>query len=317
MKISSILFTYLFLLSSFAQLPALSEKDIPINKCSLNRTDHRKGELAICTIFRDEASYLKEWIEYHRLVGVSHFYLYNNLSQDTFWDVLRPYVEKGIVELFDVPFDSYAANDGAITHNFVQVTCYNHAIKLSKRSNEWLAIIDSDEFICPVIDDTIPAALARYKDAGGIVVYWQIYGTSNVIDLMNGELLIEKLLYKEPNLGGNGMFKTIIRPRNATCIDPHWTKATGDLPLLMPNHHKFRHSPNHSSLPVDIIRINHYTYRTESYYFNFKKPRRARWGNNPSYEMERAEIDHANSNYDPIMLRFVDQLKKSEGALSP
>lgn len=30
--------------------------------------------LAVCAIFRDEAPYLAEWIEFHRLVGVEHFY---------------------------------------------------------------------------------------------------------------------------------------------------------------------------------------------------------------------------------------------------
>ena len=34
--------------------------------------------LAICAIYRDEAPYLREWIEFHRLVGVEHFFLYDN-----------------------------------------------------------------------------------------------------------------------------------------------------------------------------------------------------------------------------------------------
>ncbi len=47
--------------------------------------------LSIGAIFNDEADYLKEWIEYHRLAGpVEHFYLYNNNSQDHYLDVLQP-----------------------------------------------------------------------------------------------------------------------------------------------------------------------------------------------------------------------------------
>lgn len=34
-------------------------------------------ELAIATIFKNNAPFLKEWIEYHRMQGVKHFYLYN------------------------------------------------------------------------------------------------------------------------------------------------------------------------------------------------------------------------------------------------
>src|SRR6185312_2800453 len=35
--------------------------------------------LAACAIYRDEAEYLAEWLEFHRLVGFERFYLYNNL----------------------------------------------------------------------------------------------------------------------------------------------------------------------------------------------------------------------------------------------
>lgn len=291
-------------------LEALSKEDIPIQNCAINRSDKRKCKLALCAIFRDEGPFLKEWIEYHRFVGVSHFYLYNNCSQDTYWEVLRPYVEKGIVELFDVPFDSYAFNDGAVTHNFVQVCCYNHAINLSRNSITWLAIVDTDEFICPVKDKDIPTALSRYSYANGVILYWQIYGTSNVWKLAPGELLIEKLLYRQPNTGGNGQFKTIVKPKFAECIDPHWTTVHKGS-IMRPDHQPFTHVPNYSKLPVDIIRINHYTYRTQLFYETCKKPRRARWGDSPSPLDEKQRLDNANSEYDPVMLKFVSGLKKN------
>lgn len=299
----------LILLFSTA-LEAITKEDVPILPCAINRADHRKGDVALCAIFRDEADYLVEWIEYHRLVGVSHFYLYNNFSHDRFWEVLKPYVDRGIVELYDVPFDSYSYNDGAATHNFVQVCCYNHAIQLARSYNTWLAIIDSDEFICPVVDSDLSKALARYAYAGGLAVYWQIYGTSNVWELAPGELLIEKLLLKAPN-PNNGLFKSIVRPEFAVCHDPHWSRMENDnILMVLPNHQRFSHTPNFTALPIDIIRINHYTFRTESFYQSVKKPRRARWGDVPSEREERARIDACNVECDPVMLRFVPELKK-------
>ena len=41
-------------------------------------------ELALVTVFRNEAPYLKEWIEYYRMMGVDHMILYNHLSTDNF-----------------------------------------------------------------------------------------------------------------------------------------------------------------------------------------------------------------------------------------
>src|SRR5262245_48829439 len=63
-------------------------------------------DLSFCMIFQNDAPYLKEWIEFHRLVGGQHFYLYNNLSTDNYQEVLAPYIREGIVELIDWPFPS-------------------------------------------------------------------------------------------------------------------------------------------------------------------------------------------------------------------
>ena len=50
--------------------------------------------LSICAIYRDEAPYLAEWIEFHRLVGVERFFLYDHMSQDHHLEVLAPYLNR-------------------------------------------------------------------------------------------------------------------------------------------------------------------------------------------------------------------------------
>ncbi|MBA3957462.1 MAG: glycosyltransferase family 92 protein [Parachlamydiaceae bacterium] len=287
----------------------ITKDDVPILACVINRADKRKCEIAICAIFRNEADFLKEWIEYHRLVGVGHFYLYNNLSQDHFWTVLKPYVDKGIVELFDVPLDSNQHEAKAKTHNFVQVCCYNHAIKLARNLNKWIAIIDSDEFVCPVIDMTLSKALSRYSYADGVVAYWKMFGTSNVWDLTSDELMIEKMLLRIPTPTTSNLFKSIVRPERAVCQNPHLTRIKNGL-LVLPNHKKFRHSQKFPVLPVDTICINHYSFRTEKFYHQVKRARRANWGEVFSEEAARAYLESFNAVYDDAMLRFVPQLKE-------
>ncbi|MBQ6975183.1 MAG: glycosyltransferase family 2 protein [Selenomonadaceae bacterium] len=39
-------------------------------------------DLVVVTIVRDEAPYIKEWIDYHLLAGVNHFLIYDNESSD-------------------------------------------------------------------------------------------------------------------------------------------------------------------------------------------------------------------------------------------
>ena len=37
-------------------------------------------QLSLILIFKDEAPYLQEWLEYHLMLGVQHFYLYPQIS---------------------------------------------------------------------------------------------------------------------------------------------------------------------------------------------------------------------------------------------
>ena len=73
-------------------------------------------DLAIVAIFKDEGKYLREWLDYHLLAGVEHFYLYNNDSSDDYKEILAPYVEANLVTLTDFPGKAmqYPAYEDAI-----------------------------------------------------------------------------------------------------------------------------------------------------------------------------------------------------------
>ncbi len=46
---------------------------------------------------KNEGAYIKERIEYHKIVGVERFYLYDNGSTDETKKVLEPYIKDGSV----------------------------------------------------------------------------------------------------------------------------------------------------------------------------------------------------------------------------
>ena len=54
-------------------------------------------DLAVVAILKNEGRYLKEWLDYHLLAGVDHFYLYDNDSTDNYKEIIAPYVEAGLV----------------------------------------------------------------------------------------------------------------------------------------------------------------------------------------------------------------------------
>jgi hypothetical protein len=127
-----------------------------------------KRTLAICAIFRDEAPYLKEWIDFHFKEGAEHFYLYNNFSVDNPERVLKPYIDAGIVTLINWPIPFI---DGG------QEKAYDDCIKRSKQSDVWVALIDIDEFLFSPVG-TITSILERCLKYPALSVNTVCYGTS-------------------------------------------------------------------------------------------------------------------------------------------
>lgn len=84
--------------------------------------------LSICMIFQNDAPYLKEWIEFHRLQGVDHFYLFNNLSTDNYQEILDPYIKEKVVTLFDWPHQSSNVQEW----DQIQVWAYNAGFNVAK-----------------------------------------------------------------------------------------------------------------------------------------------------------------------------------------
>ena len=87
------------------KLPLLLYYPLSKSLCICHRFLHTpkqfKYKASLCLIFKDEAPYLKEWLEYHLLIGIDHFYLYNNNSSDNYLEVLGPYIEDGTVTLIN------------------------------------------------------------------------------------------------------------------------------------------------------------------------------------------------------------------------
>lgn len=279
----------------------------PITPCGINRSDKRSGYVAACMMFQNEGRYLKEWLEYHKNIGIAHFYLYNNASTDNFWEILMPYVMNGQVELFDL-FEKTANVD---EHNDLQRQVYNHAVNLANGRNEWLAIIDSDEFICMPHQKNLAKFLTSYLDAPGLVVNWVMYGSSGVDKLSPLDLQIDRFVYRAPDdWGEHFLYKSIVRPQYVVHADIHICEYPPGLAAVYANHQRFSHTPVFSSPPIDEIRINHYWWRDEQYFQEVKRPRRSGWLSGYS----ETEIDSRrqiyNSVFDPSMSPWVNKTRK-------
>lgn len=226
-------------------------------------------EIAACLIFQNEAPYLKEWIEYHKLIGIEHFYLFDNASSDAFMDVLEPYLKTQEVELFHEPTITHSQKE----HNAVQCGCYEKAIALAQDKAKWLAIIDADEFIVPLKTKSLSKLLSRYENYGGLYVNWLMFGTSDVKKIPKGYLMTEVLTRSAAEPSSLG--KSIVRPECvAKCNDPH----------RMWYHHPFDHVTSDfksfkwvAPMADDKILIHHYHTRDLDHLIHVKYPRRLKW----------------------------------------
>lgn len=123
-----------------------------------------RHELAICAIFKNEAPYLAEWLTFHEGVGVTHFYLYNDASDDNFREVIAPWVMRGMITITEWP-------------TLAQAQAYTDCVRRFRMEARWIAFIDLDEFIFSPAGTALPEVLKAYKGVAALFVYWVLFGS--------------------------------------------------------------------------------------------------------------------------------------------
>lgn len=211
--------------------------------------------VSICAIFKDEAYYLKEWIEFHRIIGIDHFYMYNNNSEDDFLIVLQHYIDLGIVTLIDWP------------KKHAQLEAYRNCIENYRSESKWIGFIDIDEFVIPKNEIKIYDLLKKYnRTSGAILCYWRVMGSGGKISRNITRLVTEEFVVswgKYCDIGKcfyNTNFDTDLSyKRNGVFHHLLWTKCYG-IPMPPRNilgrfcFNGYNHI-NSLKLPVQI---NHY-----------------------------------------------------------
>ncbi|MDR0330936.1 MAG: glycosyltransferase family 92 protein [Chitinispirillales bacterium] len=206
--------------------------------------------LAVCAIAKNEGQYFDEWIEWHRKMGVEKFYIYDNESADGTKETLAPYVESGLVE--------YVFWPGVKR----QLPAYDDCMEKHRLDARWLAVIDIDEFIVPIKDNTIPAFLKRFENFSAVEINWLIYGSGGAKKKEPGGVMERFRHHSLPNHISNRHVKTIVDPRcvfsfigchEAARISGRFADSHGS-PIK--KHFRDREPQQ------DIIRINHYAVKS-------------------------------------------------------
>ena len=246
---------------------------IMLYSCSMKTLDdvvvkNKPVYLSIACIAKNEGPYIKEWIEYHKLVGVERFYFYDNESDDNTKEVLKPYIDDGTVV--------YKYVEGYLR----QIPAYQDALCKYKDQTRWMAFIDLDEFIVPMEKDTVSEFLKDYESLPGIGVNWLLFDSSGYDKkpTAHGGLVTANYTRVHKNHDTQIIFnssehsdrhiKSIVNPKRvAYIISPHFALYVGNEKCYSENVEPIIASRTryHSS---SKIRINHYHCKSREEYLN-------------------------------------------------
>jgi hypothetical protein len=216
-------------------------------------------------MFLDEAAYLREWIEFHRLVGVDRFFLYDHESTDASRDVLAPYLEDGTVVVHDWP-----VHPG-------QIEAFNDCLDRHRNDSRWIAFIDVDEFLFSPLGMPLPELLVDYEQYPGVVASWVMFGTSGHLTRPPGLVIENYVQRKEYPDGAMEHIKSIIDPtRVEQCRSGHWFLYRDGAHAVDEKYLPVTERPFSMFQPVtfDRFRVNHYCRRSwEEYQRKLSRPR--------------------------------------------
>lgn len=265
------------------------------------------NQLVVGAIIQNQAPFLKEWLEFHMLVGVERFYLFNNLSTDDFESVLKPYIKSGIVKLDHWPIEIKSQED----FNNIQCSAYRRIVDLTAESAKWLALIDVDEYLYPTKEEKLTDLLEDYEDFGGLSVNWQMFGTSNCQGIPEDKLMIEMLTRcAEANNEDNLHVKTISRPELIIRVtNPHFAKYVKHGTQV--NEEKIPMSGSRSSyVSVEQVRINHYWTRDQHFFETQKLPALKNYSAFLTDRQIQDRLRDFNATEDLSIQRFVPELRE-------
>lgn len=159
--------------------------------------------LGVVVIMKNEAPYVKEWLDYHLNAGVDIVYLYDNDSTDNLEEKVLPYIKSGRVIYHKIPGD------------YKQLPCYHDALQKYRFLCKYLAFIDADEFIYPTNNGSIKDFVENYfkdkENVGGLLISWYLFGSNGEekADLSRG--VLER--FKRRGVDAEYTCKSIVNPR--------------------------------------------------------------------------------------------------------
>ncbi len=274
-----------------------NSKPTPLDK--IIEKSNKKVYVSIVAIFKDEPDIL-EWIEYHILIGVERFYLYDNESDEKYYKMLQPYIDLGIVVY------------KKIYGKCLQIPAYQDAIYRYKNETEWMAIIDLDEYIVPVEKDNLKDFLKDYEQYPAIVANWVMFDSNGLIERNPAKTVIESFtsVYRNYNTLINCTIKSIVKPTKVRYINSvHACIYKNNELAVNENFEKIAGGSYFytKSNSIKKIRINHYHCKSRKEYI--EKIHKGFADQLQLRHFDEKKINFSETCQDFVILKYLSKLK--------
>lgn len=181
-------------------------------------------KVSVCLLIKDENRYVDEWIRHHVGIGIEHFYIYDNGS-------IVP-IAQTVLEKFPPQWFTFV--DWSGRYESMQVEAYNHCLQHYGAESQWIAFIDTDEFL----QWQGPDALDGYSGWDYVRVPWVLYNANGHLRY-SPEPVQERFTQRVKPKGPGICHKSIVQPGRISVMDVHNPRAGvgGDANDICLNHY--------------------------------------------------------------------------------
>jgi hypothetical protein len=168
-------------------------------------------KVALCLMFKDEHEYLEEWLDYHFSIGFDHVFIYDDESRVSTKDFIGGFPKyQGLVTVRE-----------AFHIGRKQVLSYQHMLDHNQDEYQWIAFLDTDEFLVIREDVSVSEFLKDYEEFGGLVAYWLCFGSNGHVKRQKGQIRPYTKRCEKTDRSAR-VIKSIVQPKYvANASGPH------------------------------------------------------------------------------------------------
>lgn len=155
--------------------------------------DSNKAKIAIVAMCKNENKYIREWVEYHKSIGINRIFIIDNndLDGDVLDDVIGDYITNRFVIVINMRGIKTYHNYG-----FLQFSTYSNIFDKYKDKFDWICYIDCDEFIHVENKEFISNVMPKYNEYDIVHLNVEEYGDNELITVQDNNFSVSR--FKTP-----------------------------------------------------------------------------------------------------------------------